>query len=120
MHKGRQCRVITRGQAECLLDMVGFDKENRARMDVRAGRARASLTRTHGREIGHVSAAKSDEIRGRWSYPLMDDQGFMESVAGEFIDAKVLGGDSQEKGIILSFRWCMGQFNCLHLHRRQW
>ncbi len=56
MHKGRQCRVITRGQAECLLDMVGFDRENRARIDVWAG-AKANLIRRYDREIGHVRAS---------------------------------------------------------------
>lgn len=86
----------SRRQAEYLLDMVGFDRESRARMDVRAGRARVSLTRLHSREIGHVHAAKSDEIRGRWSYPLMDDQEFMESFSMDFIDGKMLGKDNKE------------------------
>ena len=92
----------SRRQAEYLLDMVGFDRENRARMSIRAGRATASLARLHNREIGHVHASKSDEIRGRWSYPLMDDQEFMESVSRDFIDTKLLGNDFQEQEIELS------------------
>lgn len=54
------------------LYLVGFDRENRARMDVRAGGAKTSLARLHSRGIGHVHAARSDEIRGRWPYPVMD------------------------------------------------
>lgn len=92
----------SRRQAEYLLDMVGFDCENRARMSIRAGRATASLARLHNREIGHVHASKSDEIRGRWSYPLMDDQEFMESISRDFIDAKLLGNDSKRQEIELS------------------
>lgn len=94
--------VESRRQAEYLLDMVGFDRENRVRMDIRAGKATASLARLHNREIGHVHSAKSDEIRGRWSYPLMDDQQFIESISSDFIDAKLLGKDSQEQEIELS------------------
>lgn len=94
----------SRRQAEYLLDMVGFDRENRARMSIRAGRATASLARLHNREIGHVHASKSDEIRGRWSYPLMDDQEFMESISRDFIDTKLLGNDSQRQEMEL----CLG------------
>ena len=92
----------SRRQAEYLLDMVGFDCENRARMSIRAGRATASLARLHNREIGHVHSAKGDEIRGRWSYPLMDDQEFMESISRDFIDGKMLGKDNQEHEIEVS------------------
>ena len=93
--------VESRRQAEYLLDMVGFDRENRARMDIRAGRATASLARLHNREIGHVHSAKGDEIRDCWSYPLMDDQEFMESISRDFIDAKLLGNDFQRNEIEL-------------------
>lgn len=92
----------SRRQAEYLLDMVSFDRENRARIDIRAGKANANLARLHSREIGRVHSAKGDEIRGRWSYPLMDDQEFMESVSRDFIDAKLLGKDHQEQEIELS------------------
>ena len=91
-----------RRQAEYLLDMVGFDRENRARMDIRAGKATASLARLHNCEIGHVHSAKGDEIRGRWSYPLMDDREFIEGISRDFIDEKLLGNDSQEQEIELS------------------
>lgn len=91
-----------RRQAEYLLDMVGFDRENRARLDILAGKASVNLARLHNREIGHVHASKSDEIRGRWSYPLMDDQEFMESISRDFIDAKLLGNDSKRQEIELS------------------
>lgn len=66
--------VTGKQMAEKILDNIRFDTQQISKYQKQTGEGSYAVTALHGREIEHVHAAKSAEIRSKWDVPEITDK----------------------------------------------